>query len=93
MSLEEYAETFREIDRYGLLSEEDRGYLVEKGILEPRRINLCCPSCGEELSRDIIYKVIDLFLEGVYKDREKYDNLLQLKPPNNQKDHDSMMFR
>jgi hypothetical protein len=74
MGLEEHAQTFKEIDKYGLFSEEDRNYLVERGILKPRKAkqDLCCPNCSAPLPEEFIKKITDLLLLAIQKDSEKY---------------------
>jgi hypothetical protein len=78
MSLEEHTQTFKEIDKYGLFSEEDRNYLVERGILEPRKAkpDLCCPNCNTPLTEEFIKKITYLLLSAIHRDSEKYAKIL-----------------
>jgi hypothetical protein len=96
MGLEKYAETFKEIDKYGLLSEEDRNYLIERGILgrQEKKSDICCPNCGSNLPTEIIQKISEMVIEAIYKDREKYAKRVFTKTPNDSFDErDSIMFR
>jgi hypothetical protein len=78
MGLEEYTETFREIDEYGLLTDEDREYLIKKGILKSKKEepDLCCPNCKAPIPRELISRISDHLLEAIYRDREKYAKIL-----------------
>lgn len=97
MSLEAYKDTFLEIDKYGLLTSEDRDYLVKRGILKPRGMGstgISCPNCSHNLSEEVLKKVLDIFLEAVEEDKDRYIRILTSKGLNNHpRDHDSMMFR
>jgi hypothetical protein len=94
MGLEEHAQTFAEINECGLLSDEDRKYLIKRGILKPASVksDICCPDCGSPISKDVIQKISELIFESIYRDREKHTNLLPSKP-SSVIEHDSIMFR
>ncbi|GBE18413.1 hypothetical protein BMS3Abin16_01013 [archaeon BMS3Abin16] len=94
MALEKYVETFREMDGCGILSEEDRRYLVGRGILEPKNVktNLSCPSCGSPLPKELIQRIASLLIESISRDRNRLAaSISQSKPVPSE--HDSMMFR
>jgi hypothetical protein len=93
MGIEEYAQTFEEIDKCGLFSDEDRKYLIERGILKPQseKSAICCSDCGSPLSKDVIKKISEFVIEAIYIDRERYSKLIPSKPSSNI-EHDSIMF-
>ncbi len=94
MGLEDYRETFVEMDGCGLFSEDDRRYLVDRGILESKRskTDISCPSCGSPLPKELIQRIASLLIESIHRDRDRLaGSISQSKPVVSE--HDSMMFR
>jgi len=95
MALEKYVETFREMDGCGVLSDEDRRYLVGRGILEPRKVKteVSCPSCGSPLPKELIQRIASLLIESLHSDRARLSESISKCKSVAVEHHDSMMFR
>ncbi len=95
MDLEEYADVFVDIDEHGFLTPADKEYLSKKGVLKPKAADhdVTCPNCKSPLPDALIRRIIDLVVEEISSNREKFVKTLSESLGKASDKSESMMYR